>query len=53
MTEAEKAKDAYTATVLEDLLRVVKVAMPEDLFAIDPRVIKAQALLARLRGEVQ
>ena len=29
----------------------LKVTMPSDLFAIDPRVIKARALLSRLRTE--
>lgn len=35
---------------LTDLLTIAKVAMPHDLFAIDPRVIRAQALLDRLRA---
>lgn len=38
---------------IEDLLRIAKVAMPKDLFEIDPRVIKAQAVLAQLLGEFQ
>jgi hypothetical protein len=29
---------------IEDLLRIVKVAMPEDLFENDPRVIKAESV---------
>lgn len=41
--------DEKIATVLADLLKVVKVAMPADLFAVDPRVIKARQLLAELR----
>ena len=41
------------AKSIEELLRIAKVAMPTDLFEIDPRIIKAQALLAQLKGEVQ
>jgi hypothetical protein len=38
---------------IEDLLRIVKVAMPEDLFENDPRVIKAESVVAQLQGEIQ
>lgn len=31
-----------------DLLTIAKVAMPADLFAIDPRILNAQDLLAEL-----
>lgn len=41
------------AEIIEDLLTIAKVAMPPELFEIDPRVVKAQALAARLRNEVQ
>lgn len=44
-----KIADAEMATALSDLLQVVKVAMPPDLFSIDPRVLKARRLLAELR----
>lgn len=37
------------AGTLADLLAVVKVAMPPELFAIDPRVHKARQLLADLQ----
>lgn len=36
------------ARVLGDLLKVVKVAMPPELFAVDPRIIRARKLLAEL-----
>ena len=45
----EKVSDEEVAQTLSDLLKVVKVAMPPDLFAIDPRVLKARQLLAQLR----
>lgn len=38
---------------LENLLDIAKVAMPPELFAIDPRVIRAQVVLAKMLGEVQ
>jgi len=41
--------DEEMATVLAALIAVVKVAMPADLFLVDPRVIKARQLLATLR----
>lgn len=44
---------AEIADILEDLLTIARVAMPPDLFEIDPRVIKAQALVARLKGDIQ
>lgn len=50
---AQPPSAAQVAEVIEDLLTIAKVAMPRDLFEIDPRVIKAQALAARFRGEVQ
>lgn len=36
--------------VIRDLLNIAAVAMPDDLRAVDPRIIKAEALLARLEG---
>lgn len=36
------------ASIVEDLLRIAKVAMPPDLFLEDPRVKKARALLVSL-----
>lgn len=44
-----KTTDEEMAIVLADLLKVVKVAMPPDLFSIDPRVLNARQLLASLR----
>lgn len=41
--------DEEMAAVLADLLKVVKVAMPADLFLVDPRVLRARELLAILR----
>lgn len=38
----------YLATMIQDLLAIAKVAMPSELFAIDPRVKKAQAYLVAL-----
>ena len=40
--------DKELGAVLADLLKVVKVAMPADLFVVDPRVRKARQLLAEL-----
>ena len=37
---------------LEELLQIVTVAMPAHLRAQDPRVIRAEALIAKLRGQV-
>lgn len=37
-----------TAHILRDLLRIAKLAMPPKLFAEDPRVIRAMALLKLL-----
>ena len=37
---------------LEELLQIVTVAMPAYLRAQDPRVIRAEALVARLKGEL-
>jgi len=45
----QRTTDDEIATVLNDLLKVVKVAMPADLFSVDPRVLKARQLLAMLR----
>lgn len=44
----EDNRDSEVARVLGDLLKVVKVAMPPEFFAVDPRVIRARELLARL-----
>jgi len=38
---------------LEDLLEIAKLAMPPELFEIDPRVIKAQVIVAQLKGDIQ
>jgi len=40
------------ARIVRDLLNIAKVAMPEDLYSVDPRIINAEALLARLEGKV-
>jgi hypothetical protein len=40
------------AEIIANLLTIAKVAMPPDLFVQDPRIIKAQAMLARLKGEL-
>lgn len=37
---------------LEELLQIVTVAMPAHLRAQDPRVIRAEALVAKLKGEI-
>lgn len=37
---------------LEELLQIVIVAMPAHLRAQDPRVIRAEALVAKLKGEI-
>lgn len=37
---------------LEELLQIVTVAMPAYLRAQDPRVIRAEALVAKLKGEI-
>ncbi|MEQ8446019.1 MAG: hypothetical protein RIB57_09050 [Pelagibacterium sp.] len=37
---------------LNELMEIVTVAMPAYLRAQDPRVIRAQALIARLKGEI-
>jgi len=42
------ASEKEIAQTLSDLLKVVKVAMPPDLFAVDPRVHRARQLLAEL-----
>jgi hypothetical protein len=53
MTDKIELDAEEVAKVIEDLLQVALVAMPAELFAIDPRIIKAQALAAKLKGEVQ
>jgi hypothetical protein len=50
MTEDERDD---VAAVIEDLLAIAKVAMPDDLLAVDPRVIRAEALLAKRQGRLQ
>lgn len=37
---------------LEELMQIVVVAMPAYLRAQDPRVIRAEALIAKLKGEI-
>ena len=37
---------------LEELMEIVKVAMPAYLRAQDPRVIRAEALIALLKSEI-
>ncbi len=37
---------------LEELLQIITVAMPAYLRAQDPRVIRAEALVAKLKGEI-
>lgn len=37
---------------LNELLEIVTVAMPAYLRAQDPRVIRAEALIAKLKGEI-
>lgn len=41
------------AEIIDDLLRLVKVAMPQELFEIDLRVLRAQALTALLKRNLQ
>lgn len=41
------------ASIIADLITIVTVAMPADLRAQDVRVLRAEALLAKLGGEVQ
>jgi hypothetical protein len=48
-----KAADADTAKIIEDLLTLPRIAMAPEVFAIDLNVLKAQALLAQLKREVQ
>jgi hypothetical protein len=44
--EAPSMERAMVA--LRDLMTIAQVAMPPDLFAIDPRIIKAKRLLEEL-----
>jgi hypothetical protein len=44
---------ASTAEIVEGLLQIITVAMPPELQAQDPRVIKAGQLVAQLRGQIQ
>jgi phage head maturation protease len=39
-------------TSLNELMEIVTVAMPAYLRAQDPRVIRAEALIVRLKGEI-
>ena len=41
-------RDGDFGRVLGDLLKVVKVAMPPELFSVDPRIVRARKLLAEL-----
>jgi hypothetical protein len=38
---------------IEDLLRIAEVAMPTELFEIDPRILEAQEIVALLKGDMQ
>jgi len=38
--------------VVEDLLTIAKVAIPEDLYEVDPRIIKAKALVRWLKEPI-
>ncbi len=51
MSSLPQDERAAAIATIKDLLTIARVAMPDDLFETDPRVIKAQALLARLSGE--
>jgi hypothetical protein len=45
---------ATTVDIVDGHLHIIKVAMPAELRAQDdPRVIKAEQLVAQLRGEIQ
>tara|TARA_R100000365_G_scaffold1926_2_gene6314 strand:- start:1358 stop:1525 length:168 start_codon:yes stop_codon:yes gene_type:complete len=37
---------------LNELMEIIAVAMPAYLRAQDPRVIRAEALIAKLKGEI-
>jgi hypothetical protein len=41
------------ARTIREPLTIARVAMPSELYDVDPRVIKAEALLARLEGRLQ
>lgn len=43
---------AEVARSLSELLTIAKVAMPDELYAVDPRIIRAQQLLATLDREL-
>jgi hypothetical protein len=51
--EIAKAEGAAIARVIHDLITIAKVAMPAELFKVDPRIIRAEALLAKLEGKIQ
>lgn len=48
-----RPSDADIAKIIEDLLTIARFAMAPEVFAIDLNVLKAQALLAQLKREVQ
>jgi phage head maturation protease len=49
---AQRPDTDEVLTSLNELMEIVTVAMPAYLRAQDPRVIRAQALIARLKGEI-
>lgn len=50
---SSQATRQYLAAMIQDLLSIAKVAMPPDLFAIDPRVRRAQSYLVALGAPSQ
>jgi len=51
-SESHDAAAEEVIQVVRDLLDVAAVPMHDDLRAVDPRIIKAEALLACLEGRV-
>lgn len=52
LATSDEVDASEAAQAIRDLLAIAKVAMPDDLYAADPRIIKAEALLARLEGRL-
>jgi hypothetical protein len=50
---SELPSQDVVAEIIDDLLGIVKGAMPPELFEVDLRVLRAQALAALLKREVQ
>ncbi len=52
MAISDEVEASEVAQAIRDLLAIAKVAMPDDLYAVDPRAIKAEALLTWLEGRL-